>query len=188
MANPIYFRADRSSASFWGRVSRCPSLTCCSPRTQRRNRLAVRPRRPALSPEDDQFLNDVEKASFLFFWEQGNPKTGMVKDRCNVHNQQSGSRIQHCRHRFRPNRSLHWRPARLHIHKLPRWSACSPRCAFCGRNCPTTADFSTTSPTRKPASACSTPKCLRSIRRFCSAEFLPAASTSVIPESRNWRI
>ena len=39
-----------------------------------------------LSAEDDQFLNDVEAASFLFFWEQGNPKTGMVKDRCNVHN------------------------------------------------------------------------------------------------------
>jgi hypothetical protein len=39
----------------------------------------------ALSAEDDQFLNDVEASSFLFFWEQGNPKTGMVKDRCNVH-------------------------------------------------------------------------------------------------------
>ena len=39
----------------------------------------------ALSAEDDQFLNEVEQASFLFFWEQGNPKTGMVKDRCNVH-------------------------------------------------------------------------------------------------------
>jgi hypothetical protein len=39
-----------------------------------------------LSPEDDQFLDDLEKASFLFFWEQGNPKTGMVKDRCNVRN------------------------------------------------------------------------------------------------------
>jgi len=40
---------------------------------------------PVLSPEDDQFLNDVEAASFLFFWEQGNPRTGMVKDRTNVH-------------------------------------------------------------------------------------------------------
>ncbi len=38
-----------------------------------------------LSAEDDQFLNDVESANFLFFWEQGNPKTGMVKDRCNLH-------------------------------------------------------------------------------------------------------
>jgi hypothetical protein len=43
-----------------------------------------------LSPEDDQFLNEVENASFLFFWEQGNPKTGMVKDRCNVHQERPG--------------------------------------------------------------------------------------------------
>jgi hypothetical protein len=40
----------------------------------------------ALSPEDDQFLNELEKANFQFFWEQASPKTGMVKDRCNVHN------------------------------------------------------------------------------------------------------
>jgi hypothetical protein len=37
-----------------------------------------------LTPEDDQFLNDLENACFLYFWEQGNPKTGMVQDRCNV--------------------------------------------------------------------------------------------------------
>ena len=37
-----------------------------------------------LSPEDNQFLEDLEKASFLFFWEQANPETGLVKDRCNV--------------------------------------------------------------------------------------------------------
>jgi hypothetical protein len=38
-----------------------------------------------LSPEDDKFLNDLENACFLFFWEQGSPKTGLVKDRCNLH-------------------------------------------------------------------------------------------------------
>jgi hypothetical protein len=38
-----------------------------------------------LSPEDDQFLNELENASFQFFWEQGNPKTGMVQDRADVH-------------------------------------------------------------------------------------------------------
>jgi hypothetical protein len=37
-----------------------------------------------LSPEDDQFLNDLEHANFLFFWEQANPHTGLIKDRCNV--------------------------------------------------------------------------------------------------------
>ncbi len=38
----------------------------------------------ALSPEDDQFLNELETASFLYFWEQQNPKTGMVQDRCSL--------------------------------------------------------------------------------------------------------
>jgi hypothetical protein len=37
-----------------------------------------------LSPEDDGFLNDLEHANFLFFWEQANPETGLTKDRCNV--------------------------------------------------------------------------------------------------------
>jgi len=45
---------------------------------------------PALSAEDDQFLDEVEKASFLFFWEQGSPNTGMVKDRANVHTSNQG--------------------------------------------------------------------------------------------------
>lgn len=37
-----------------------------------------------LSPEDDQFLDELEKANFLFFWEHANPETGLVKDRANV--------------------------------------------------------------------------------------------------------
>src|SRR5579862_2099116 len=43
-----------------------------------------------LSPEDDQFLDQLERATFLFFWEQADPKTGMVKDRCNVHIEDRG--------------------------------------------------------------------------------------------------
>jgi hypothetical protein len=38
----------------------------------------------SISPEDDQFLNELEKSNFQYFWEQTNPKTGLVKDRCNV--------------------------------------------------------------------------------------------------------
>jgi hypothetical protein len=38
----------------------------------------------SLSPEDDQFLDGLEKAISQFFWEQANPQTGLVKDRCNV--------------------------------------------------------------------------------------------------------
>ena len=44
----------------------------------------------ALSPEDAKFLEDLENASFLFFWEQANPETGLVKDRCNVRASDNG--------------------------------------------------------------------------------------------------
>ena len=36
------------------------------------------------SPEDEAFLEELEHANFLFFWEQTNPETGMVRDRCNI--------------------------------------------------------------------------------------------------------
>jgi len=39
---------------------------------------------PPLSPEDDLFLEELERASFQFFWDQASPQTGLVKDRCNV--------------------------------------------------------------------------------------------------------
>jgi len=37
-----------------------------------------------LSQADDDLLEELEKANFLYFWEQANPQTGMVRDRCNV--------------------------------------------------------------------------------------------------------
>lgn len=39
---------------------------------------------PALSPQDDQLLDEVERAACCFFWEQANPDNGLVKDRCNA--------------------------------------------------------------------------------------------------------
>ncbi|MGH9703808.1 MAG: glucoamylase family protein [Candidatus Acidiferrales bacterium] len=44
----------------------------------------VLPPRTFLTESDDYFLEDVEKANFLYFWEQCNPTTGLVKDRSNV--------------------------------------------------------------------------------------------------------
>ena len=41
---------------------------------------------PALSPDDDHFLNDLEYANFRFFWEQSNSLTGLTKDRTDVRN------------------------------------------------------------------------------------------------------
>ncbi|MBI2816528.1 MAG: hypothetical protein HYX72_06285 [Acidobacteria bacterium] len=37
-----------------------------------------------LSQADDAFLEEVEKTTFLYFWEQSNPQTGIVRDRCNA--------------------------------------------------------------------------------------------------------
>src|ERR1700731_2006415 len=37
-----------------------------------------------LSPEDDAFLDELEKRNFQYFWDQASPQTGLVKDRCNV--------------------------------------------------------------------------------------------------------
>src|SRR5260370_35469644 len=41
------------------------------------------------SPDDEAFLEDLEKANFLYFWEKANPETGMVRDRANVRNPDS---------------------------------------------------------------------------------------------------
>ena len=45
---------------------------------------AAPPAQTYLLPQDDDFLNELEHANFLFFWEQANEQTGLVRDRCNV--------------------------------------------------------------------------------------------------------
>jgi hypothetical protein len=42
------------------------------------------PQNSPLSQDDQQFLEDLEQANFLYFWEQANAQTGLVKDRCNA--------------------------------------------------------------------------------------------------------
>lgn len=54
------------------------------PLPQQRTTPAPYPVSSALTPEDDEFLNMLEQASFLFFWEQANPRTGLIRDRCSV--------------------------------------------------------------------------------------------------------
>jgi hypothetical protein len=48
------------------------------------------PRETLLSPEDGPFLEELEHANFLFFWEQANPETGLVRDRFNLHSSDNG--------------------------------------------------------------------------------------------------
>jgi hypothetical protein len=38
----------------------------------------------ALTLDDEKLLEEIEHSNFLYFWEQANPQTGLVKDRCNV--------------------------------------------------------------------------------------------------------
>ena len=44
----------------------------------------IAPPANTLSPGEDAFLDELEKANYLFFWEQAHPATGLVKDRCNT--------------------------------------------------------------------------------------------------------
>src|SRR5271154_1060116 len=43
------------------------------------------------SPEEDALLEDLESRNFRYFWEQANPETGIVRDRCNVVNPDKSS-------------------------------------------------------------------------------------------------
>lgn len=45
---------------------------------------------PPLKAEDDAFLDELERANVRFFWEQANPETGLVKDRCHVRADDTG--------------------------------------------------------------------------------------------------
>ncbi len=52
---------------------------------QQHTKPAPPPAETYLSQEDDEALEELEHASILYFWEQANPLTGLVRDRCNVH-------------------------------------------------------------------------------------------------------
>ena len=45
---------------------------------------APSPATPLISASDDAFLEELERANFKYFWEQANPDTGLVRDRCNA--------------------------------------------------------------------------------------------------------
>jgi hypothetical protein len=39
---------------------------------------------PLFAASDEAFLEELERTNFRYFWEQANPETGLVRDRCNV--------------------------------------------------------------------------------------------------------
>jgi hypothetical protein len=67
------------------------TLLSSSPKAEERHTIAAPPPRPtSLSPEDDQFLDDLQRLNFCYFWEQSGPETGLVKDRCDLSGNDSG--------------------------------------------------------------------------------------------------
>jgi hypothetical protein len=70
------------------RAGSLPLLAAQATKQQQGNEQHTRPAAPpaptSLSAQDGQFLDQLEKANFLFFWEQTNPETGLTKDRSNV--------------------------------------------------------------------------------------------------------
>ena len=53
----------------------------CASRRPAADHVGADPQRPILSAADDALLEDLSKRSFLFFWEQADPETGIVRDR-----------------------------------------------------------------------------------------------------------
>jgi hypothetical protein len=51
------------------------------------------PGQTTLSAEDDAFLEELERAAFLYFWEAADSKTGLVKDRVNVRTGSDGGTV-----------------------------------------------------------------------------------------------
>jgi len=46
--------------------------------------------KPLLSADDDQLLEEMERANYLYFWEQASPQTGLIRDRFNVRGDDRG--------------------------------------------------------------------------------------------------
>ncbi len=56
------------------------------PRAEKSGHAAIAGPKSPFSSGDDLFLQELEQASILYFWEQADPNTGLVRDRCNVRN------------------------------------------------------------------------------------------------------
>src|SRR5580765_1669783 len=62
----------------------CVSLGWSLPQPAARQAPRSRPAEYTLSKDNDAFLEDLSKRSFMFFWEQADSDTGIVRDRAGV--------------------------------------------------------------------------------------------------------
>ncbi len=67
----------------WLAVALAAVLSACAPAQVRgpQAQTATETRAPALAAADEQFLEDLSRRTFAFFWEQADPATGIIRDR-----------------------------------------------------------------------------------------------------------
>jgi hypothetical protein len=68
----------------WSAFGRSNLLFPLAPAQEKQPPSAAAPGASPLSQLEDQFLDELEKLNFQYFWEQASPQTGLVKDRANV--------------------------------------------------------------------------------------------------------
>src|SRR6202048_1265382 len=68
----------------WGTLPAMAQVSAQQQADKRRPESVPLPAQPPLSQDDEAFLDDLEHKTFLFFGEQADPQTGLIKDRCNV--------------------------------------------------------------------------------------------------------
>jgi hypothetical protein len=73
-----------AGVSMWGLCDMSKLFSPLAVAEKQRHRPRPAPPPSSLSQGDDQFLEELEKANFQFFWQQASPQTGLMKDRCNV--------------------------------------------------------------------------------------------------------
>lgn len=139
----------------------------------------------ALSPEDDKFLDDLERSSFLFFWEQASPQTGLIKDRCNVHINDTGIVASIASTGFGLSAICIAEKRGYISHQDARLRVIATL-VFLWRKLPTHRGFFYHFANINTGERIGTPKSLPSIPHYCSAASLPAASTFRIATSSTW--
>ncbi len=104
-------------------AAKLPATGCPRRATLRpRRRLQPPPRLPAFLQHATCSLlatmrssRDLERANFLFFWEQANPDTGSGEGPLQRPRQRQPSARKHRRDWIRVDRALHWRQPRIHF-------------------------------------------------------------------------
>jgi len=97
------------------------------------------------SKSDEDLLDQVEAASFKYFWAQAHPDTGMVMDRCDARNPVASEVGSIAATGFGLT-ALCIGEKRGYVFVLLQKIALSTRCVSYGRNCPTIGGSSITLP------------------------------------------